>query len=206
MNRDDCLQSLNSIQATLEMLAQTANGSWDTAKRRWVSADGEIYDFTGTLADTFKDNDIRHLLRWIEFHVDDGPARRARLASILRTLRDEIGHIENGNRSNPFRWARESIDDAAAKVACELQQVADYVGDLVRLVEPQLTINEARSRFCFEEWQDGKTYKEINVALKHHSEWEHFEDEKAVRGPIESWGKRIGVEPRKGQRGRRAKT
>lgn len=67
----------------------------------------------------------------------------------------------------------------------------------------QLTTDEARAKFCFEEWQAGKTLKEINTSLKRHPAWEHFDNEKSVRGPINSWAKRIKVQPRPGQRGRR---
>lgn len=71
---------------------------------------------------------------------------------------------------------------------------------------PELTPNEARAKFCFDEWQRGKSLKEINADLNRHPEWESFDDPKHVRGPINAWGKRIGVEPRKGQPGRRPKS
>jgi hypothetical protein len=70
---------------------------------------------------------------------------------------------------------------------------------------PELTVDEARAKFCFEQWQACKSYKEINAALKRHPEWEDFEDDRAVRGPISAWAQRIGVKPRRGQPGRRAK-
>jgi hypothetical protein len=72
-------------------------------------------------------------------------------------------------------------------------------------VDQQLTPHEARAQFCFDEWQSGKSLKEINAGLKRHPEWEHFDDERKVRGPINSWANRLGVTPRKGQPGRRAK-
>lgn len=71
------------------------------------------------------------------------------------------------------------------------------------LEDPRLTEAEERQKFCFEAWQNGKTLKEINAALSRHESWEHYTDSKSVRGPIHAWGKRIGVKPRSGQRGRR---
>jgi len=204
MERDDCLEALANIQATLELMAQATAESWNPPKRCWVAPDENIYDLAGTLADCFRGNDIRRVLRWIEFNVDDGPVRRIRLTTILRILRDEIRHIECGNPNDPFRWARESIDDAARRVADELQHVANYIGELIRLIEPNLTPTEARAKFCFERWQAGDSYKKINATLKR-SDWESFDDDKHVRGPINTWSKRIGVEPRKGHPGRRTK-
>lgn len=69
---------------------------------------------------------------------------------------------------------------------------------------PKLTPTEARARFCFSEWEAGATLKEINAALRKNAEWEHFEDYGNVRGAIKSWGKRVGVEPRTGQPGRKS--
>jgi len=78
---------------------------------------------------------------------------------------------------------------------------------LTRDVESSLSLlpTEAREKFCFEQWEAGKSYKEINAALKRHPEWECFEDERAVRKPINAWAKRIKATPRKGQPGRRPK-
>ena len=76
----------------------------------------------------------------------------------------------------------------------------------VRGMQPRLTSTEARAKFCYEQWQSGKTYKEINVCLKNNPEWEQFENETHVRGPIKMWGDRIGIPPRMGNRGRPAKT
>ena len=211
MDRDDTLQSLVNIQATLEAMAQNATDFTpflsEGGQRRhlWATPSGKAYDLTGTLDDSFDTNRLRHVLRWIEFNVDDGPKRRERLIKILDALRDNICEIERGDPSDPFLWLRESIDDAAAEAVNEMQHVADYVDELIGFIEPDLTPTEARAKFCFEEWQAGKTYKEINVALRHHPDWEHFDDEKAVRGPINSWASRIGKEPRKGQPGKRAK-
>jgi hypothetical protein len=72
--------------------------------------------------------------------------------------------------------------------------------------EPVLTPDEERQKFCFEQWQANKSLGEINAMLKRHPYWEHFDDEKQVRGPRDAWGKRIGVKPRKGQPGRRKKS
>jgi hypothetical protein len=67
----------------------------------------------------------------------------------------------------------------------------------------ELTEDEKCQKFCFEKWQEGWSHKEINTALKKRPVWEHYHDPKAVRGPIKAWSKRIGVEPRRGQPGRR---
>jgi hypothetical protein len=77
---------------------------------------------------------------------------------------------------------------------------------LSRAAIEQLTPIQARKKFCFDQWEAGKTLKEINVALKHHPVWESYADDKYVRRPINSWAKTIGVKPRAGQRGRRTKS
>jgi hypothetical protein len=88
----------------------------------------------------------------------------------------------------------------------KLRQLASALQQKTAPAIVSLLPNEARAKFCFEQWQSGKGYKEINAALKRHPEWEHFEDDKSVRGPIIAWAKRIDVKPRRGQPGRRARS
>jgi hypothetical protein len=71
---------------------------------------------------------------------------------------------------------------------------------------PWLTPIEERNKFCFEQRQSGETYKEINSKLKHHPEWEAFDDARSVRSAITAHGRRIGIEPRKGRPGRPRKS
>jgi hypothetical protein len=112
--------------------------------------------------------------------------------------------FQGGEPSDYGRFARTAGVDIARQCDGFCLAIDGVVREMQRREsEPQLTPDEARSKFCFDEWEAGKTYKEINAALKRYPQWEHFGDEKSVRGPINAWGKRIGVNPRQGQRGRR---
>jgi len=110
--------------------------------------------------------------------VEFSEGRRHLRAKLVGLTTDELDHCGN----------------LVAKLQCRIAFAANR--------EVPLTADEQRSKFCFEEWQRGQTLKQINAALKKHPEWDQFEDDKSVRGPIIAWGKRIGVSPRTGQRGR----
>ena len=138
VDRVACLTALTNLQATLKLISQTAADCWQSGERRprrWVSADGSVFDFAGTLNECFRDNELGRVLRWVGFNIQDGPARRKRLIDVLRTMRDSIRWIESGNPNDPFLWARESIDAAAAAVPSELDHAHDYVGQLRQLIE-----------------------------------------------------------------------
>ena len=83
----------------------------------------------------------------------------------------------------------------------EMRHSIEHLRMILSRSEP-LTPEEQRNKFCFEEWERGQTYKQINVALKNNSKWEQFADDRSVRGAINAWSKKIDVVPRKGQRGR----
>lgn len=110
-------------------------------------------------------------------------------------------------------WREETVyqfDQRLGELSARVLRVTELINDRENLrflgvFDPKLTPNEARAKFCFEEWQAGKSYKEINAALKRHPEWESYDECVKVRGPIESWAKRLGVVPRKGQPGRPSK-
>lgn len=118
-----------------------------------------------------------------------------------------------GDVLNDIRWPPSRSNSLYQKIFNDLSQsdreaILTAERDCIRLcseaaAEKPLTPADAKSKFCFDEWQRGQTLKEINNALKKHPDWEHFEDEKHVRGPIKAWGKRVGIEPRSGQPGRR---
>lgn len=203
--RDDCVASLLGIQARLETFYDLVWEPGGRRPRRWKTDAGDLVDLAGTIDACCDENRLPDALQWIEFNLDSGVARRDRLAKILRLLRAAISKIETGDDRDPFLWARKSIDSAAGSIPLKAHGVARYIQETIRLIEPDLTPIEARNKFCFDEWQAGQSYKEINVALHHHSEWEAFEDDLAVRSAIHSWGKRIGQSPRRGQPGRRAK-
>lgn len=64
-------------------------------------------------------------------------------------------------------------------------------------VAPRLSANtpkDKRNEFCFNQWLEGKTLKEIWVLVKEHPEWEQFTAFRAVRGPIAAWAKCLRVE------------
>ncbi len=100
-----------------------------------------------------------------------------------------------------------TISDIHNAIWRALPAKAQYINQLLAShknppAEARLTPNEERAKFCFEKWQAGQSYKEINTALKRNQEWDHFESAASVRGPIISWAKRIGSTPRQGQPGR----
>jgi hypothetical protein len=136
--QSDCVSALKNIQSTLDLMASAAATRWNPDARRWLSSarkGDNIYDFAGTLKDCFDENNFGAVLRWIEFNIESGPVRRERLSEILNNMGNEIDHIENGNDSDPFRWIRESIHDAAKQVPIELIRTAEYVGELLDLIE-----------------------------------------------------------------------
>jgi hypothetical protein len=99
---------------------------------------------------------------------------------------------------------QQRFDEVTAALVEEALRREKLITDieLSKFQNPPLTETQEKQKFCFEEWQKGKTYKEINAALKQHS-WDSYEHPKSVRGPIRAWSQHIGVEPRVGQRGRR---
>jgi hypothetical protein len=117
--------------------------------------------------------------------------------------RDEIG------TEPPDLTSLDELESLASAIGVPFEQWQSYTaGQLYGLALDRfqlLTPTEARAKFCFEAWQAGASHKEINTALKRHPEWEHFNNAIKVRGPINSWAKRIGVKPRKGQPGRQKK-
>jgi hypothetical protein len=117
--------------------------------------------------------------------------------------RDEVG------TEAPDLTSLDELESLASAVGIPFEQWEKFTaGELFALALERygmLTSTEARNKFCFEQWQAGKTLKELNAALKRHPDWDAFEDDKAVRSAINSWARRIGVRPRKGQRGRRPK-
>ena len=62
---------------------------------------------------------------------------------------------------------------------------------------------EERGKFCFDLWQRGYSYKQINEALTQHPKFQNFKTPYTIRGPISSWAKRHGLTPRKGKPGPR---
>jgi hypothetical protein len=122
----------------------------------------------------------------IEWHKADG-TRLNSAAHLLSRICREVTALPAGDSTFDCEQARAFLEKEIAAAG-------------------ELTPNEARAKFCFEEWQSGKSYKQINAALKRDSGWEYFEDDKSVRGPINTWGKRIGVKPRDGQPGRQSKS
>jgi hypothetical protein len=107
------------------------------------------------------------------------------------------------NRRNEFiEWADEvgsvNADAITAQLTLELNSAFAFLAP----IDPELTATEARNKFCFEQWQGGKTLKEINTSLRNDPEWEPYEDEKAVRSAINAWAKKAGQTPRRGQPGR----
>ena len=64
--------------------------------------------------------------------------------------------------------------------------------------------NDARNRFCYEQWEAGRTLKEIWVDVKDHAEWEQVSEPAAVRGPINSWASKNGLIVTKRHPGRRS--
>jgi hypothetical protein len=89
---------------------------------------------------------------------------------------------------HPYRIVAMAIDQLLAKAANGLLD--------------RETPTDARNKFCYEQWQGGKSYMQIFIALKDHPEWEQLSDEKAVRGPIHSWAKKHSLPVRKGERGK----
>jgi hypothetical protein len=137
-------------------------------------------------------------------------------AKRLREYRQAM--LRCGNGATVFVFGRHAFDKLkeAFQIIRHVADIEDYARSLIETLQSfapalsnkqqsALTPEQARAKFCFEQWQSGKTYKEINKALKEHSEWEHYDNEKAVRGPIKMWATRIGVIPRTGHPGRRAK-
>jgi hypothetical protein len=154
-------------------------------------------------------DELRQLMRE-RIYDWDGPQIRVEHLIGGKSSFSYVPQLRSGNTMT------EAINDihAATKEVC--QWLGDYetrltaecqhaIAWLRRERQPELTTEEARMKFCFEEWQAGRTHKEINAALKRHAVWEHFDQDVKVRGPINSWGKRIGVKPRRGQPGRRPK-
>jgi hypothetical protein len=103
------------------------------------------------------------------------------------------------------RLMRQCIKPSPA-TACDPKATADLLDMLANDVEdkgaPPLIPNDARNKFCFDQWQAGQTLKAIRVAVSKHPEWEHLAHDASVRGPIKAWGKRINAKPRKGNPGR----
>lgn len=80
---------------------------------------------------------------------------------------------------------------------------AELGGIIEESQEAKLTPDEQRQKFCFEERRAGKTYKEINAALRRHPTWEDYDSDLSVRSAIVSWEKRTGQSLPKRNSGRR---
>lgn len=143
-----------------------------------------------------------------------------RHCELLRSLASELGigrRPELHEMPEEMRQFEKQILDEYACVEKEFRETVAYLNRISALVlakllranvpeEDPLTPTQSRNKFCYEQWQAGKTHGEINAALKKHSEWEAFDDEKSVRGPIAQWAKQNGNLPiRSGQPGRRKK-
>jgi hypothetical protein len=136
-----------------------------------------------------------------------GDAYRVRklLEKQAKRWRDETGE------EPPDLTSLDELEGLAETIGVPLDQWENYTGGELYTLGLErfrrLTPNEARDKFCFEQWQySDATLKEINAALKRHPEWQEFSDDKAVRGAINRWADRLGVKPQKRQRGRRAKS
>lgn len=81
-------------------------------------------------------------------------------------------------------------------------QAESHAAGTIAPLEELLTPTEARNKFCYEQWQRGQTLKEINVALKKHSEWERYEDDRGVRSAVKAWAEPRELPVRTGQPGK----
>ncbi len=139
-DKADCVECLRGILQSVELVASaTTSENWVSARHRWCGMVGDGmfsgYDLAGTLMDACEANKSRSVLRWIELNTDSGPLRRKRLTGVLNAMIDELAAIETGNPSDPFRWARESRDVAAARIPDELSELADYLKGVIALVD-----------------------------------------------------------------------
>jgi hypothetical protein len=155
-------------------------------------------------------------IRLIDKQFPDGSIVNNATLSLLRSLGESVVRIKhvfdslacepppNGYpfllklsaNAMPLTFGQITVEQLESDKA-ELQRLIDFLED-----ELQLTPDEQRDKFCFEEKLKGKSYKEINVALKVHPTLEHFEDARSVRGPIKRRARRIGVDAPRGEPGR----
>jgi hypothetical protein len=140
---------------------------------------------------------IRYSWKGTAFHIRHILQRHA------QRWRDEVG------TEPPDLTSLEELESLASAIGIPFETWGKFTaGEIFELALEHfktLTPNEARAKFCFEAWQSGKSLKEINVLLRRHPEWEHYSNDRGVRRAIDTWSKRIGVKPRKGQPGRRPK-
>jgi hypothetical protein len=198
-DRDDCWQSLVNIQATLELIKSAMETCWSSEQRRWLSPDHppgkNIYDLTGQLDECLKDNKLRRVLTWIEFHLDNGPVRQRQFFRALADLRGHIRNIERGNPNDPFQWLRASIDAAAQNVASELENVAYYITELVRMVSGEYREQTAHSMEALIEPEDARI---LGIAQSDASTDEKLRaiydiDYRVVAWKSPRWSKLLGV-------------
>jgi hypothetical protein len=150
--------------------------------------------------------------------LPDHPLSRKTLATLSRlgdVLATAIGSAEFSLRQgsaeaailiceNVFATAYDKFGDQLESLAGELAASIDFgFSD----AEPPLSAEDACNKFCFEQWQSGRTYKEIFLSLKQYPEWkERFSGSLAIRGAIKAWAAKNGLTPRKGARGRRPRS
>jgi hypothetical protein len=192
------MQVLDTLPTSFECGEQNWTDWWKENKRAAATALGNSHQARLQLVNAAKlcEQDWPH---------DGEQLRKAgdeleQFASKINTLHYSVHHA-----------AGKADCDTYGDLWCELWNKAFVAGAGARALlnskaikQPPviLTPSEERAKFCFEQWNAGKSYKEINAALKKHPVWEHFASAIGVRSPIMAWSKRIGKQPRKGQAGR----
>jgi hypothetical protein len=158
----------------------------------------------------------------LKTHPIPDPTREPKGGKLLTVSDDDLNFIlgqqrqakEAGWRGRWPKYAHVAAPDSAATEAKngepELTPEAVKVIEKLPLNgrEPALDVSsetgpsDERNKFCYEEWQRGKTLKEIWVETKRHGEWEQLGDLWAIRGPIKAWARKHGLAVRSGQPGR----
>jgi hypothetical protein len=102
------------------------------------------------------------------------------------------------------------VDEGIPPVDEEYREITEEEGDRIEAGiaprEPEGPVgvlpNDARDRWMVEQWQAGKTAKEIHTLRAQHPEWVQFAEERSVEGAIKRFAKKheIPLQKRKQNR------